>query len=228
MISLFNTPLSRDMTRPQNAGAPGRARLRVGVKRGEGKTETTEAKVSNGAERNNNNRRRNNDNNRSKYGNLCTMLATRHADARHALCVSLPKGVPQSGSLPSSAILHREPTHAISSGMHTLDALRDVCDDPWFLLPADAESSLALSRTGLEPPPELRNLLPTSWLGHSARPGVAHLPAGEVVVLAAGAPPITRLDFDGSAMGIVADVAPLEVVVPALRAEPIAWSPALK
>ena len=69
---------------------------------------------------------------------------------------------------------------------------------------------------------------PTSWLGQSALLGVAHKPAGKVEVVAAGAPPITRLEFDGSAMRIVADVAPLEVVVPALRAEPIASSPALK
>ena len=69
---------------------------------------------------------------------------------------------------------------------------------------------------------------PTSWLGQSALPGVAHKPAGKVEVVAAGAHPITRLELNRNAMRIVADAAPLEVVVPALRAEPIACSKALK
>ena len=65
-------------------------------------------------------------------------------------------------------------------------------------------------------------------LGQSALPGVAHKPAGKVEVVAAGAHPITRLELNRNAMRIVADAAPLEVVVPALRAEPIACSKALK
>ena len=69
---------------------------------------------------------------------------------------------------------------------------------------------------------------PTSWLGQSALPGVAHKPAGKVEVVAAGAHPITRLELNRNAMRIVADAAALEVVVPALLAEPIAISKALK
>ena len=67
-----------------------------------------------------------------------------------------------------------------------------------------------------------------SWLGHSALLGVAHQPAGKIEVVAAGAHPITRLELNRSAMRIVADAAALEVVVPALLAEPIAISKALK
>ena len=69
---------------------------------------------------------------------------------------------------------------------------------------------------------------PTSWLGQSALPGVAHKPAGKVEVVAAGAHPITRLELNRNAMRIVADAAALEVVVPALLAEPIAISKLLK
>ena len=68
----------------------------------------------------------------------------------------------------------------------------------------------------------------SSWLGLSARPCVAHKPAGKVDVVAAGAPPITGLEFDGNAMRIVADAAPREVVVPTRRAEPITWYEGLK
>ena len=77
-------------------------------------------------------------------------------------------------------------------------------------------------------PPQNTTTHPSSWLGLSARPGVAHNPAGKVDIAAAGAPPITRLEFDGNAMRIVADDAPPEVVVPASRAEPIAMSEVLK
>ena len=78
-------------------------------------------------------------------------------------------------------------------------------------------------------PPQNTTTHPSSWLGLSARPGVAHKPAGKVDdIVAAGAPPITRLEFDGNAMRIVADDAPPEVVVPASRAEPIAMSEVLK
>ena len=77
-------------------------------------------------------------------------------------------------------------------------------------------------------PPQNTTTHPSSWLGLSARPGVAHKPAGKVDIVAAGAPPITRLEFDGNAMRIVADDAPPEVVVPASRAESIALSDVLK
>ena len=68
----------------------------------------------------------------------------------------------------------------------------------------------------------------SSWLGLSARPCVAHKPAGKVDVVATGSPPITGLEFDGNAMGIVADDAPREVAVPTRRAEPITWYEGLK
>ena len=67
-----------------------------------------------------------------------------------------------------------------------------------------------------------------SWLGHSASPGIAHEPAGEIVVAASRARPITRLDRSGGAVGVFAGVAGLDVVVPALWTEPIAWPKLLK
>ena len=74
--------------------------------------------------------------------------------------------------------------------------------------------------------PEHQN--PSSWLCARARSGVAREPVGIIVIAAALADPIAWLDHPESAMGVVARPAGLEVVVPALRAEPVACPPLLK
>ena len=73
-----------------------------------------------------------------------------------------------------------------------------------------------------------RTLPMSGGLAHSAHSSVAHEPAGVIQVPASRALPITWLNRYADAMGIVAGVAPLEIVVPALFAEPIPSSKLLQ